>query len=80
MIFGDSFEEGPMVIDPRHPGFTGLSGTISCIAKRQHLEKNSEIRSWQPFRKESAIGNFGAVMSIAGIPVQNNGLTLALFS
>ena len=58
MIFGESFEEGPMKIDPRHPDFQGLSGTVSCIAKRRDLSRASAIRSWQPFRKDFATGNF----------------------
>lgn len=58
MIFSESFEEGPLKIDPRHPDFRGLSGTVSCIAKRRYLSKNSEIRSWQPFQKKDAQAQF----------------------
>jgi len=49
-IFGESFEEDPMEIDPAtNPEFAGLSGVISCLAELK-------IRSWQPFRKGNAVG------------------------
>jgi alpha-L-arabinofuranosidase len=59
MIFGESFEEEPMLIDARLDAvFEGLSGTVSCLAEREHLVAESPIRSWQPFRRGSAVGVF----------------------
>lgn len=48
-----------MPIDPRlDAAFEGLSGTVSCLAQREHLADESPIRSWQPFRRGSAVGQF----------------------
>lgn len=59
MVFGESFEEEAMPIDPRlDAAFEGLSGTVSCLADRSHLADDSPIRSWQPFRRGSAQGRF----------------------
>lgn len=61
MIFGESFEEEPMKISPEiDPAFHGLEGTISCLAEREYLKDESEIRSWQPFRQGTARGYFKA--------------------
>ncbi|RPJ38804.1 MAG: hypothetical protein EHM21_16360, partial [Chloroflexi bacterium] len=61
MIFGESFEEEPAVIDPAlSPAFEDLSGTVSCLAEREYLKDQPEVRSWQPFRKGSATGRFKA--------------------
>jgi len=59
MIFGESFEEEPMLIDARlDPAFKGLSGTVSCLAEREHLADESEVRSWQPLRNGNAEGSY----------------------
>jgi alpha-L-arabinofuranosidase len=59
MVFGESFEEEPMLIDRRlSPEFEGLSGTVSCLAARTHLKNAGEVRSWQPFRRGDAAGKF----------------------
>ncbi len=61
MVFGESFEEEPMAISPeRDLAFEGLEGTVSCLAEREYLVDQSEIRSWQPFRKGNARGRFKA--------------------
>ncbi len=59
MVFGESFEEEPMAIDARlDAAFEGLTGTVSCLAQREHLKGESEVRSWQPFGKGGAQGSF----------------------
>ena len=59
MIFGESFEEAPMLIDERlDPAFAGLSGTVSCRIERTHLRDRSEVCSWQPFRRGTARAAF----------------------
>ncbi len=55
MLFGESFEEEPMEIGP---SFAGLSGTVSCRAERTYLRDEPEARSWQPFRRGNAEGQF----------------------
>ena len=60
MLFGESFEEGPLEIDvARKPAYAGLSGTVSCRAERTYLAHAPDIRSWQPFRRGTAAGSFG---------------------
>ena len=66
MLFGESFEEEPQEIDPRlNPAFAGLTGTISCRAERFYLAGESEVRSWQPFRRGTAEGVFQATVARA---------------
>ncbi len=66
MVFGESFEEEAMTIDARlDPAFDGLAGTVSCLAQREHLADDSPIRSWQPFRKGSATGEFALTSNYA---------------
>ena len=66
MLYGESFEEEPQEIDARlNPAFAGLSGTVSCRAERFYLAAESEIRSWQPFRRGSATGTFQASVARA---------------
>jgi alpha-L-arabinofuranosidase len=66
MLFGESFEEEPQEIDPRlNPAFAGLSGTVSCRAERFYLAGESEVRSWQPFRRGTAEGVFQATVARA---------------
>lgn len=63
MIFGESFEEAPMLIDERlDPAFAGLTGTISCRTERTYLRDRSEVCSWQPFRHGTARGDFQATI------------------
>lgn len=59
LIFGESFEEAPMLIDERlNPAFAGLTGTISCCIERTHLKDRPEVCSWQPFRRGTAQGAY----------------------
>jgi alpha-L-arabinofuranosidase len=59
LLFGESFEEEPMVIaEACDPAFAGLSGTVSTRAERIHFAGASQVRSWLPFRRGSAEGAF----------------------
>ena len=59
LIFGESFEEAPMLIDARlEPAFAGLSGSVSCLTGRSYLRERSAVCSWQPFRRGTAEGAF----------------------
>jgi alpha-L-arabinofuranosidase len=58
MIFGESFGEQAMELEPDEPAFAGLSGQVSCLAPRSELQQASEVRSWQPFRTGTARGLF----------------------
>src|SRR5690348_3333531 len=45
MLFGESFEEQPLLIDARlNPNHAGLSGAVSCCAERTHLSDQPEVR------------------------------------
>lgn len=57
MIFGESFEEDPLTLGNE---FEGIKGSISCIAEREYLAEESEIRSWQPVRRGNARGRLKA--------------------
>lgn len=69
MIFGESFEEEPMDIEAEASANespqSGLTGTVSCLAEREYLADESEIRSWQPYRKGTATGCFKATQRSA---------------
>ncbi len=66
MLFGESFEEEPLQLDARiSPSYMGLTGTVSSRAERFHLTGQPEERSWLPFRRGSAEGNFQATVARA---------------
>jgi alpha-L-arabinofuranosidase len=78
MIFGESFEEAPMLIDERlNPAFAGLSGTLSCSMERTYLKDRDEVCSWQPFRRGTAEGEYKATVLHARRGHQSQKITFA---
>jgi alpha-L-arabinofuranosidase len=59
LIFGESFQELPMNINKAvNPDFEGLSGSLSCMAPRDVLKDEPDVRSWQPVKKGRCTGAF----------------------